>query len=138
MHGAYEGSIDLDLIKMKSAELAEGCIARAEIVKDEASAEGLDRRQCVRDRAGVAQQQAFGYFDFQPSRRQSRQGECPGHVLCEITGFDLQRRRVDGDGDLVWPMCSFTAGFLQNPVANLFDKADLFCQRYEMRRLPGR
>lgn len=91
----------------------------------------------MQDRQHVAQifhQHALGDFEFKPRRRQRRGGKRLADILRQVAAAELDCRNVDGDLDALRPLRCIVAGPVQNPTADINDKADLFGKRNEIHR----
>lgn len=122
---AHERLVDLNLVEGKAAQVAQGRVARAEIVHGDADPEAP---QGVQGRQGgdvVLEQDRLRDLEFEAlgPKPAGRQGLAHGGDDDFVA--ELHRRDVDRDLDAVGPAHGLLAGGFQAPGAQRHDETDL-------------
>ena len=118
----------MSLSNGKPAQIEQAGIAGAEIVEREPHAQHLEPQHGGFRGVDVAEQHAFGQFEFEPSRIELRLGQDALDHLDEIDAAELQRRDVDRDSQFR-PSLAVDAGAAQHPVAEIDDQAAVLGDR---------
>src|SRR5205814_9883327 len=96
-------AVDLDLVERERAEIAQGRIARAEIVHRNADAETAQLMQRAYGQVVRGKQHGLGDFQFETRRRQPGAVERAHDGVREGLALELNRRQIDGDLDVLRP-----------------------------------
>jgi hypothetical protein len=128
-----ETAIDLDLVHLEPAQIAQAGIAGAEIVARNAEAGRTQPLQRIDHRLAVVQQQSFRYFEFDPVRINTAIAHDRGQSFGNAARAELHRRKVDCN-EQVRPPPRGRASLTQHPFTELRNEAGLFCYGDELVR----
>src|SRR6202034_3703075 len=128
---AHEARVDLELVERETPQIEQTRITGAEIVEREAYADGLEAQHRQLRGFEVAEQRAFGEFEFEPVGREVGLGKDALDHFDEVGAAELQRRDVDGDGE-AGPGAAVEARALEHPLAKLDDQAGMLGNRNEL------
>src|SRR6516165_10236326 len=125
---AHETRIDLELVERKTPQIKQARIAGAEIIERKTHADAFEPQHREFRALEIAEQRAFGEFEFEPVGRKAGLAENALDRVNEIRPPELQRRNIDRDRQsrLVAPV---EAGAAQDVFAKLDDKARVFGDR---------
>ena len=133
VRAADERLVDLDLVERHALQIAERRIAGPEIVERELDADVLQARDHVVNVLIVAQQHAFGNLQLEALGGEAGFAEHSPDQCRKRMRFELDRREVDGDRDMLRPVCGFGASGAKHPFADFVDEAEFLGERNERR-----
>src|SRR5450631_3126579 len=128
-----KAAIDLDLVEGKTLQIAQRGIAGAKVVQRYPYPQLSQLVQQGERHFIVTDQDRLGNLKFQPARREARGCECRGHIQRQGLAFELNRRDIDRDPDVIRPARGLDARGVEYPVTELVDETGLFGDRDEFR-----
>src|SRR5262245_35194982 len=114
-----ERLVDLDLVKREHQQLAQRGISRSEVVQRDRDAEILELPQNRQTFGRRLNKSRFCYLEFQAFRRQAGLSKRTYHDIDQVVLSELDGGEIDRHLDVARPGCSFGAGCLHQPLANL-------------------
>ena len=133
LDAAHETGVDLELVEREAPQVEQARIAGAEIVEREAHADRFQAQHREFRGLQIAEQRAFGEFEFQAVGVEVGFRKHAFDQLDEVGAAELQRRDVDGDGQ-PGPGAAVEAGAPQHIFAELDDQPGVLGDRNELRR----
>ena len=105
-----ENLVDLDLVEVVAAEIAQRRVPGAEVVESEADTDQVQLLQRLGDVLALLQQERLGHLELEPLRQELGSAERGDHRLPHVAEAELCRREIDGDLEALRPFGGLHAG----------------------------